>query len=127
VGESTAFGQGAVVASSLALGGFGAAGELGSAVEALGGSDASALAGASEEGAALDTTPAGRVYSAHYLYDNTGDVRNIPGSVVDETIDYGQVVEKLPDRTVYYDVKNDLTVVQSDTTGKIMSARRGHP
>ena len=51
---------------------------------------------AAEEGAALEATPAGRVYSAHYL-NETGPVRNIPGSVVDETIDHGQVVEKLPD------------------------------
>ncbi len=29
----------------------------------------------------------------------------------------------LPD----YDAKNDITVVQSDTTGKIMSVRRGAP
>lgn len=79
-----------------------------------------------EGGTALDTTPAGRVYSAHYLND-TGAVRNIPGSVVDETIDYGQVAKDLPDRTVYYDPKNDVTVVESKTTGKIMSVRRGSP
>ena len=39
-----------------------------------------------------------------------------------------QVVAKdLPDRTVYYDQKNDVTVVLSKTTGKIMSAHRGAP
>jgi hypothetical protein len=81
---------------------------------------------ATEEGAGLEATPAGRPYSAHYLND-TGPVRNIPGSVVDETIDHGQAVEQLGDRTVYYDAKNDVTVVQSDMTGKIMSVRRGAP
>jgi RHS repeat-associated protein len=89
-----------------------------------------------EEGAAVEetvaectelyATPGGRVYSAHYLYE-TGPVRNIPGSVVDEAIDNGQVVEKLADRTVYYDARNDVTVIRSDTTGRIMSARRGAP
>lgn len=88
--------------------------------------DAALAADAAEEGAALEATPAERVYSAHYL-NETGPVRNIPGSVVDETIDHGQVVEKLADRTVYYDAKNDVTVVQSETTGKIMSVRRGAP
>lgn len=76
--------------------------------------------------AALDATPAGRVYSAHYL-EETGPIRNIPGSVVDEVIDHGQIVEQLSDRTIYYDAINDVTVVQSNTTGVIMSARRGAP
>lgn len=56
-----------------------------------------------------------------------GPLRNIPGSVVDEAIDNGQVARVLLDRTVYYDPKNDVTVVQSDTAGRIMSARRGRP
>jgi hypothetical protein len=56
-----------------------------------------------------------------------GPGRKIPGSVVDETIDYGTVAKDLADRTVYYDPKNDITVVQSKTTGKIMSVRRGKP
>lgn len=73
---------------------------------------------------ALDATPSGRVYSAHYLND-TGPGRNIPGSVVDETIDHGNIAKDLPDRTVFYDPKNDITVVESKTTGKIMSVRRG--
>ena len=47
--------------------------------------------------------------------------------MVDETIDNGGVAEDLPDRTVYYDPDNDVTVVVSKTTGKIMSARRGTP
>jgi hypothetical protein len=54
-------------------------------------------------------------------------LRNIPGSVVDETIDQATDTTQLGDRTIYYDAKNDITVVQSDTTGKIMSVRRGAP
>ena len=72
----------------------------------------------------LAATPLGRQYTAHYLND-TGPVRNIPGSVVDETLDYGTLAKDLPDRRVFYDPKNDITVVQSKTTGKIMSVRRG--
>jgi RHS repeat-associated protein len=74
----------------------------------------------------LATTPEGRPYSAHYLND-TGPVRNIPGSVVDETITQATETTDLGDRTVYYDAKNDVTVVQSNTTGKIMSVRKGEP
>lgn len=76
------------------------------------------------EKAVLDATPGGRQYTAHYLND-TGPGRNIPGSVVDETIDHGSIAKDLPDRTVFYDPKNGITVVQSKTTGKIMSVRRG--
>ena len=47
--------------------------------------------------------------------------------IVDETIDNATQATQLGDRTVYYDAKNDVTVVQSDTTGKIMSARKGVP
>lgn len=82
--------------------------------------------GVAAETAALDATTGGRGYSAHYLND-TGPVRNIPGSMVDETIDNGQVLKDLADRTVYYDPKNDVTVVPSKTTGKVMSVRRGMP
>lgn len=70
------------------------------------------------------TTPSGRPFTDHYLTE-TGPLRNIPGSVVDETIDHGEIMRNLPDRTVFYDPKNDVTVVLSKTTGKIMSARRG--
>jgi len=74
----------------------------------------------------LDTTPAGRQYSWHYLND-TGPVRKIPGSVVDEAIDHGNIVKDLSDRTVFFDPKNNVTVVKSTITGKIMSVRRGTP
>jgi len=72
------------------------------------------------------STPEGRPYSAHYL-NNTGPVRNIPGSVVDETVTQATESTNLGDRTVYYDAKNNVTVVQSNTTGKIMSVRKGEP
>jgi len=72
----------------------------------------------------LATTPDGRVYSWHYLTE-TGPIRNIPGSVVDQTINNARDIQTLGDRTVYYDATNDVTVVHSDTTGKIMSVHRG--
>jgi len=50
---------------------------------------------------ALDATPSGRQYTAHYLND-TGPGRNIPGSVVDETIDHGTIAKELTDRTIFY-------------------------
>jgi hypothetical protein len=37
------------------------------------------------------------------------------------------VVSDLLDRTIYYDLVNDVTVIVSETTGRIMSARRGTP
>jgi RHS repeat-associated protein len=74
----------------------------------------------------LATTPEGHPYSAHYLND-TGPVRNISGSIVDETISQATETTNLGDRTVYYDAKNNVTVVQSNTAGKIMSVRQGEP
>jgi hypothetical protein len=74
----------------------------------------------------LASTPEGRVFTWHYLTES-GPERHIPGSVVDETIDHHTEKEDLGDRTVYYDAKNDMTVVQSDTTGRIISAHRGKP
>lgn len=73
-----------------------------------------------------EATPAGRPMSSHYLTE-TGPIRNIPVSVLDEAIDNGEVAKRLADRTIYYDAVNDVTVVVSETTGKIMSARRGSP
>jgi RHS repeat-associated protein len=90
------------------------------------GEEAGLADGADEAGDELAATPEGRPYSAHYLND-TGPVRNIPGSVVDETITQATDSTNLGDRTVYYDAKNDVTVVQSNTTGKIMSVRKGEP
>jgi hypothetical protein len=94
--------------------------------ESLTGTGEAGSAAADDAASDVASTPGGRTYSAHYL-NETGPVRNIPGSVVDETIDHATSIEKLEDRTVYYDAKNDVTVVQSDTTGKIMSVRKGTP
>lgn len=65
-------------------------------------------------------------------------MRNIPGRVVDETIEGDCIrrrhpdttdIQNMGDRTVYgamyYDAINDVPVVHSDTTGVMMSARRG--
>lgn len=84
------------------------------------------LDGAAAFDDASDATPQGREYSWHYL-NETGPTRNIPGSIVDETIDHPTQVTRLTDRTIYYDENNNVTVVRSDTTGKIMSARKGKP
>jgi RHS repeat-associated protein len=71
-------------------------------------------------------TPEGRPLSKHYATE-TGPDRNIPGSVVDETINYPTHTQQLGDRTVYYSANNNVTVVVSQTTGKIMSAHKGMP
>ena len=72
----------------------------------------------------------------------TGLMRNIPGRVVDETIEghckrHGHPqapwtstdMQHMDDRTVYdamyYDASNDVTDVHSDTTVVMMSALRG--
>ncbi|WP_308466738.1 RHS repeat-associated core domain-containing protein [Rathayibacter soli] len=70
------------------------------------------------------STPRGRPYSAHYLND-TGPERNLPGSVVDEVIDHGSLMGDLPDRSIYFDKINNVTVVLSKTTGKVISAHKG--
>jgi hypothetical protein len=71
------------------------------------------------------TTPHGRPYTRHYILD-TGPYRNIPGSVVDETIETnpGKPVEN--GKTVYYDPDNNVTVVTGDGQS-IVSARKGDP
>ncbi|HEX7246072.1 MAG TPA: DUF6531 domain-containing protein [Solirubrobacterales bacterium] len=92
----------------------------------LDGGETAPLLGAEVEEVELAATPAGRVFTNHYLTE-TGPIRNIPGSVVDHAIDFGRIAEDLPDRWVYYDEGNDVTVVWSKTTKEIMSARRGVP
>jgi uncharacterized protein RhaS with RHS repeats len=121
--EAQAYENGCSLWTVAMYGAEGAAGVVATGTTAFGG--AAVVGRLLDEGETL-ATPAGRVYSAHYLND-TGPVRNIPGSVVDETISHGQIAEKLGDRTVFYDAKNDVTVVQSNTTGKILSVRRGAP
>ena len=70
-------------------------------------------------------TPGGRPYTAHYSTE-TGPQRNIPGSVVDNTINTTKGVPGRNGTTVHYDPVNDVTVV----TGRgqsIVSAHRGKP
>jgi hypothetical protein len=74
----------------------------------------------------LRPTPGRHPYSAHHLNEK-GPLRNIPGRVVDKTINPFNIVEQLGDRTVYCDPENDVTEVQGDTTGKITSVRGGLP
>ena len=69
-------------------------------------------------------TPAGRAYTQHYGTE-TGPVRNIPGSVIDNTINVGQSSRVAGGKTVYYEPANDVTVVVGRRG--IMSARRGAP
>jgi RHS repeat-associated protein len=70
-------------------------------------------------------TPEGRPFTQHYGTE-TGPVRNIPGSVVDQTINDYTGVPGRGGTTVYYDPNNDVTVV-TGRNGGIVSARRGAP
>ena len=70
-------------------------------------------------------TPEGRPFTKHYGTE-TGPVRNIPGSLVDQTINNNEGVPGRNNTNVYYDPVNDLTVV-TGRGGGIVSARRGSP
>jgi RHS repeat-associated protein len=71
------------------------------------------------------STPGGRPYTKHYGTE-TGPVRNIPPSIVDETIIRNPGVRVPGGKTVHYDPTNDVTVV-TGRGGSIVSARRGKP
>jgi len=83
------------------------------------------LAGAPTPRFNLGATPAGVPYSWHYAIVR-GPSRNIPGSVVDEAINTGRQTFDELGRQIYYDAKNNITVVV-DTTGEILSAHKGLP
>lgn len=70
------------------------------------------------------TTPEGRPYTRHYSED-TGPIRNIPGSVVDHIIETVPPQQSPDGKNVRYDAENDVTVV----TGRngIISVHRGKP
>lgn len=70
-------------------------------------------------------TPAGRPYTKHYGTE-TGPVRNIPGNVVDNTIDNYPGVPVPGGKTVHYDPDNNITVVTGDG-GSIVSVHKGPP
>jgi RHS repeat-associated protein len=78
-----------------------------------------------DEGADVGSTPEGRPFTKHYGLE-TGPERNIPGSIVDQTVNENPGVPGRGGTTVYYDPKNDVTVV-TGRNGAIVSARRGAP
>ena len=80
-----------------------------------------AAAAAAEYGA----TPKGRPFTKHYATD-TGPKRNIPGSVVDNTIDTTKGVSVKGGKTVHFDPSNNVTVVTGDS-GRIVSVHKSHP
>ena len=85
-----------------------------------------AAGGAGAEGAVTGEfylTPGGRPYTYHSLM--RARERGIPGYAIDEAIDYGVPVKDLSSATVYYDATNNLTVVLSKTTGRVVTVRRG--
>jgi RHS repeat-associated protein len=70
-------------------------------------------------------TPQGRPFTKHYGTE-TGPVRNIPGSVVDNTINTTTGVPVKGDKTVHYDPGNNVTFVTGDG-GSIVSVHKGPP
>ncbi len=64
-------------------------------------------------------------YTYHYGVE-TGPTRNIPGSVVDEAIDYYPGKPVSGGKTVHYDPNNNVTVV-TGRDGAIVSAHKGLP
>jgi RHS repeat-associated protein len=71
------------------------------------------------------STPEGRPFTEHYGLER-GPERNIPGSVVDQTINENLGVPGRNGMTIHYGPGNDVTVVTGDN-GAIVSARRGLP
>jgi RHS repeat-associated protein len=93
------------------------------ASQALAGADA----GAPDANAPPDygSTPEGRPYTKHYGTE-TGPERNIPGSVVDQTVNENPGVDAGDGKTVHHDPNNNVTVVTGDGGG-IVSAHKGKP
>jgi YD repeat-containing protein len=71
------------------------------------------------------STPAGRPLTKHYGTE-TGPERNIPGSVVDNTVNTTPGVPGRNGTTVYYDPGNNVTVV-TGSGGSIVSVHKGAP
>ena len=69
------------------------------------------------------STPNGRPFTRHYG-EETGPVRNIPGSVVDDVIENNPGVSVGGGKTGYYDPVNDVSVITGDG-GSIVSVHRG--
>lgn len=67
-----------------------------------------------------------RLYFGHAL--DRMQERGIPPSVVDDTIANGQANPgNTPGTTTYYSATNNVTVVKSNTTGRIVTVRKGTP
>jgi hypothetical protein len=70
------------------------------------------------------STPGGVPFSRHYGTE-TGPVRNIPGSLLDQILNGVQPVSGARDTQVYYDAVNNVTVVTG--TNGIVSSHVGPP
>jgi len=70
-------------------------------------------------------TPGGRPFTKHYGTE-TGPQRNIPGSVVDNTISTTEGIPGTNGTTVHYDPVNDVTAVTGEGDS-IVSVHRGPP
>jgi hypothetical protein len=79
----------------------------------------------SDDYPAHGSTPEGRPFTKHYGTD-TGPQRNIPGTVVDETIRKAPGKPAGGGKTVHYDPENNVTVVTGDG-GSIVSVHKGPP
>lgn len=74
--------------------------------------------------AVYGSTPEGRAFTFHYGVER-GPFRNIPGSVVDETVNnYTSKVDLGGGKTGYYSATNNVTVITGDG-GNIVSVRKG--
>ena len=89
------------------------------------GEDDAEVAEGVEAESEFGSTPEGRPFTEHYGLER-GPERNIPGSVVDQTINENPGVPGRNGTTIHYDPGNDVTVVTGDN-GAIVSARRGPP
>jgi hypothetical protein len=70
-------------------------------------------------------TPDGRPYTDHYVND-TGPIRNIPGSVVDHVVNTTPGVDVGGGKTAHYDPANNVTVV-TGSGDSIVSVHKGTP
>lgn len=70
-------------------------------------------------------TPRGRVLSPHYVNDRAA--RNIPISVLDDTIDNYPGIPGAKGRTVHYSPDNNVTVVLESDGITIVTAHKGRP
>lgn len=71
------------------------------------------------------STPEGRPFTKHYVTE-TGPKRNIPGSVVDHTINNTEGIPAGGGKTVHFDPENNITVVTGDGES-IVSVHKGPP